>query len=107
MTGDIIRVVIADDHAVVRSGLRAVLGSAVDIEVVGEAKDGLEAVAAAERLKPDIVVMDLSMPEMDGREATRLIVEKELPTKVLMLTMHVEEDYLMPALEAGVAGYLV
>jgi len=107
MTGDLIRVVIVDDHAVVRSGLRAVLGGAVDIEVVGEAKDGREAVAAAERLKPDVVVMDLSMPEMDGREATRIILEKQIPTRILMLTMHAEEDYLMPALEAGVAGYLV
>ncbi len=107
MTGDLIRVVIVDDHAVVRSGLRAVLGGAVDIEVVGEAKDGREAVAVAERLKPDVVVMDLSMPEMDGREATRIILEKQIPTRILMLTMHAEEDYLMPALEAGVAGYLV
>ena len=107
MTGDLIRVVIVDDHAVVRSGLRAVLGGAVDIEVVGEAKDGREAVAAAERLKPDVVVMDLSMPGMDGREATRIILEKQIPTRILMLTMHAEEDYLMPALEAGVAGYLV
>ena len=107
MTGDLIRVVIVDDHAVVRSGLRAVLGGAVDIEVVGEAKDGREAVAAAEQLKPDVVVMDLSMPEMDGREATRIILEKQIPTRILMLTMHAEEDYLMPALEAGVAGYLV
>ena len=107
MTGDLIRVVIVDDHAVVRSGLRAVLGGAVDIEVVGEAKDGREAVSAAERLKPDVVVMDLSMPDMDGREATRIILEKQIPTRILMLTMHAEEDYLMPALEAGVSGYLV
>lgn len=107
MTGDLIRVVIVDDHAVVRSGLRAVLGGAVDIEVVGEAKDGREAVSVAERLKPDVVVMDLSMPDMDGREATRIILEKQIPTRILMLTMHAEEDYLMPALEAGVSGYLV
>ena len=107
MTGDMIRVVLADDHAVVRAGLKAVLGSAKDIEVIGEAKNGAEAVAFAERFKPDIVVMDLSMPDMDGTAATKQIVEKGLPTKVLVLTMHAEEDYLVPLMEAGAAGYLV
>lgn len=107
MTGDTIRVLLADDHAVVRAGLRAVLATAKDIEVVGEAKDGREAVAMAERLKPDVIIMDISMPEMDGREATREIVAKQIATRVLVLTMHAEEEYLLPALEAGVAGYLV
>lgn len=90
MTGDIIRVILADDHSIVRTGLKAVLGAAKDIEVVGEAANGREAVALAERLKPDVAVMDLSMPEMDGREATREIVAKGLPTRVLVLTMHTE-----------------
>jgi len=107
MSGDTIRVILVDDHSVVRAGLKAVLGGARDIEVVGEASNGREAVALAERLKPDIAIMDLSMPEMDGREATQEIVRKELPTRVLVLTMHTEEEYLMPALQAGVAGYLV
>lgn len=107
MSSDNIRVILVDDHAVVRAGLKAVLGSARDIEVVGEASNGREAVALAERLKPDVAVMDLSMPEMDGREATQEIVKKELPTRVLVLTMHAEEEYLMSALQAGVAGYLV
>ncbi len=107
MTGDTIRVILVDDHAVVRAGLKAVLGGARDIEVVGEASNGREAVALAERVKPDVAVMDLSMPEMDGREATAEIVKKELPTRVLVLTMHAEEEYLMSALQAGVAGYLV
>lgn len=107
MTGDLIRVVLADDHAVVRAGLKAVLGSARDIEVVGEAKNGREAVSLAERLKPDVVVMDLTMPELDGRLATKEIAALALPTRVLVLTMHTEEEYLMPALEAGAAGYLV
>lgn len=107
MTGDTIRVILVDDHAVVRAGLKAVLGGARDIEVVGEASNGREAVALAERVKPDVAVMDLSMPEMDGREATVEIVKKELPTRVLVLTMHSEEEYLMSALQAGVAGYLV
>lgn len=107
MNGDRIRVVLADDHAVVRAGLRAVLGSASDIEVIGEVKSGREAVDMAVRFVPDVVVMDLSMPDMDGTAATKEIVAKELPTKVLVLTMHTEEDYLIPLMEAGASGYLV
>ena len=107
MSIDFIRVVLADDHAIVRAGLRAVLGTARDMEVVGEAKDGREAVALVERLKPDIVVMDLTMDGMDGTAATQEIVAKGRPTKVLVLTMHAEKEYLIPVLEAGAAGYLV
>ena len=107
MSGDLIRVILADDHAVVRAGLKAVLGGARDIDVVGEASDGGDAVALAERLKPDVVVMDLSMGKMDGRAATKAIVSKGLPTRVLVLTMHAEEEYLVSVLEAGAAGYLV
>ena len=107
MTGDLIRVVLADDHAVVRAGLKAVLSAARDIEVIGEAKTGREAVALAERFKPDVVVMDLSMPELDGTAATKEIVQKGLAARVLVLTMHAEEDYLVPLMEAGAAGYLV
>jgi len=107
MSGDLIRVVLADDHAVVRAGLRAVLGVARDIEVIGEAKTGREAVTLAERFKPNVVVMDLSMPELDGAAATKEIVEKGLATRILVLTMHGEDDYLIPLMEAGAAGYLV
>jgi DNA-binding NarL/FixJ family response regulator len=107
MIGDTIRVVLADDHTVVRAGLKAVLGVAKDIEVIGEAKTGREAVALAERFKPDVIVMDLSMPELDGTAATKEIVEKGLPTRVLILTMHAEEDYLVALMQAGAAGYLV
>jgi two-component system, NarL family, response regulator NreC len=107
MTDDVITVVLADDHAVVRAGLRAVLGVARDIQVVGEAKSGREAVSLAERLKPDVVVMDLSMDDMDGAAATKEIVAKGLAARVLVLTMHAEEDYLVPVLEAGAVGYLV
>lgn len=107
MPGDVIRVLLADDHAVVRAGLKAVLGVAKDIEVVGEAKDGGEAVSMTDRLKPDVVVMDLSMPGMDGTAATRVIVEKRPETRVLVLTMHAEEEYLVPLLEAGASGYLM
>ena len=107
MPGDLIRVVLADDHAVVRAGLKAVLGTARDISVVGEACNGREAVAMAERLTPDVVVMDLTMPELDGAGATAEIVSKGGATRVLVLTMHSEDEYLLPLLEAGAAGYLV
>jgi two-component system, NarL family, response regulator NreC len=107
MSIESIRVLLADDHAVVRTGLKAVLGAAKDIVVVGEASNGREAVEMVERLTPHVVVMDLTMPEMDGAEATREITGRGLATRVLVLTMHAEEDYLMPVLEAGAAGYVV
>ena len=102
-----IRVILADDHTVVRRGLKAVLGTAKDIEVIGEAKNGREAIALAERFKPDVVVMDLDMDEMGGADALKEIVAKGLPCRVLVLTMHAEEEYLVPLLESGAAGYLV
>lgn len=104
---DRIRVVLADDHSVVRAGLRAILGAAKDIEVIGEAKNGVEAVAMAERYKPDVVVMDLGMPDLDGASATKEIVAKGLAARVLVLTMQLEDDYLIPLMEAGAAGFLV
>lgn len=107
MIGDLIRVLLVDDHAVVRAGLKAVLATAKDIDVVGEAKNGREAVTLAERLNPDVIVMDLSMDEMDGATATKEIVAKGLASRVLILTMHAEDDYLVPVLEAGASGYLV
>src|SRR3954467_1704567 len=107
MTGDMIRVILADDHAVVRAGLKAVLGAARDIEVIGEARTGREAVAMAERFNPDVVIMDLGMPDIDGTTATKEIVAKKLPARVLILTMQSEEDYLVPLMEAGAAGCLV
>ncbi len=107
MSAATIRVILADDHAVVRAGLRAVLGAAPDIDVIGEASDGSEAVQLADTLDPDVVVMDLTMDGMDGTAATREIVAKHLRARVLVLTMHAEEDYLIPVLEAGAAGYLM
>lgn len=107
MSGDVIRVLLADDHAVVRAGLKAVLGSAKDIAVVGEAGNGREAVDAALRLNPDVVVMDLSMDEMDGVAATRELKSRASASRVLILTMHAEDEYLVPLLEAGASGYLV
>lgn len=107
MASDIIRVVLADDHAVVRAGVKAVLSSAKDIQVIGEASNGREAVATVERLKPDVIVMDLSMGEMDGITATKELIAKETKTKILILTMHAEDAYLVKVLEAGASGYLV
>lgn len=107
MTSDVIRVILADDHAVVRAGVKAVLGAAKDIQVIGEASNGREAVALTERLDPDVVVMDLSMGEMDGITATQQMVEKQIRSKVLILTMHAEDAYLVKVLEAGASGYLV
>ncbi|HEU4642021.1 MAG TPA: response regulator transcription factor, partial [Gemmatimonadaceae bacterium] len=107
MSSDLIRVVLADDHAIVRAGLKAVLGSARDIEVVGEASNGKDAIALVQRLHPDVVVMDLSMAEMDGIAATKALAAMEGSPRVLVLTMHAEEDYLVPLLEAGASGYLV
>ena len=107
MPGDVIRVILADDHSVVRAGLKAVLSSAKDISVIGEAANGREAVALAERFNPDVVIMDLSMPDMDGTAATKAILAKQTTTRVLVLTMHAEEEYLLPLLEAGASGYLV
>ena len=107
MSADQIRVILADDHAVVRAGLKAVLGASEDIAVIGEASDGAEAIELAESLDPDVVIMDLTMDRMDGTSATREIVAKKLRARVLVLTMHAEEDYLLPVLEAGAAGYLM
>src|SRR5438067_9426951 len=107
MTADLIRVGLADDHLVVRAGLKSLLASQRDMTVVGEAATGREAVALASRLMPDVMLMDLTMPEMDGTTATREILAAGLPTRVLILTMHTEDDYLAAALEAGAAGYLM
>src|SRR5215467_6805822 len=101
MISESIRVLLADDHSVVRAGLKAVLGSTPDIVVVGEVSNGREAVDAVVRLKPDVVVMDLSMPILDGVVATKEIVESGVGTRVIILSMHAEEDYLVPAMEAG------
>ena len=102
-----IRVVLVDDHAVVRAGLKAVLGSAKDIQVVGEGSSGNDAIALAERVDPDVIIMDLSMGEKDGATATRELVAKGVRSKILILTMHAEDSYLVALLEAGAAGYLV
>lgn len=101
-----IQVLLADDHAMFRAGLRALLDAESNIEIVGEASNGDEAVDMARTEDPDIVVMDLSMPEADGLEATRRISALDLDVDVLVLTVHAEEEYLVPVVEAGASGYL-
>lgn len=109
--GDKIRVLIVDDHAMVRQGLRTFLelqdGGALPIEVTGEAINGLEAVEMAIRLKPDIVLLDLVMPEMDGIQATSRIIECSPNSRVIILTSFGEEDRVLPAIRAGAQGYLL
>src|SRR5919107_292995 len=101
------RIIITDDHALVRDGLRSMLDDEPGLEVVGEAANGQEALELCRSLKPDLVLMDVRMPEMDGLEATRAI-KQELPsTSVLMVTMHENPDYLLEALNAGAAGYVL
>ena len=102
-----IRVLIADDHAVVREGLRVFLELQEGIEVVGEAADGREAVEAAALLRPDVIVLDLVMPRLDGVAAMRVLRESVPATRVIVLTSFLDDDKLLPALRAGAAGYLL
>ncbi len=101
-----IKVLLADDHAVLRSGLRLLINSQADMEVVGEASDGLEAVEKAVRVKPDVVLMDITMPGMGGIEAAREIKTKVPDMRVLALTVHEDEAHLRRFLEAGASGYV-
>jgi two-component system response regulator NreC len=101
------RILVADDHTIVRQGLRAILESEPDIEVVGEAADGREAVKKAGSLAPDVVIMDVSMPKMNGLEATARIVKGNPAIKVVALTMHNSEEYVYALLKAGAKGYLL
>jgi two-component system, NarL family, response regulator LiaR len=103
----VIRVLIADDHAVVRQGLRTFLGLQEDIEVVGEAADGEQAVAEAERLAPDVVLMDLVMPGMDGVEAIRRLHARVPAARAVVLSSFIDEERLFPVVRAGAAGYLL
>jgi DNA-binding NarL/FixJ family response regulator len=102
-----IRVLVVDDHAILRDGIRSILEGQDDIIVIGEASDGAEAFEYVKKLLPDIVLMDISMPKINGLEATRLIKEHFPNVKVLILTQHDNREYITPALQAGAAGYVL
>ena len=102
-----IRVIVADDHHLVRQGIRMLLEKADDIEVVGEAEDGQEAVEMAERLTPDVLVMDISMPRLNGTQATERIHSRGLATQVVILSMHADETIVRQALRYGAKGYVL
>jgi NarL family two-component system response regulator LiaR len=102
-----IRVLITDDHAILRKGIRALLSTEADMEVVGEAANGVEALAQARALRPDVILMDLVMPEMDGIEATRRITAELPGVHVLVLTSFAADDKVFPAIKAGALGYIL
>ncbi len=102
-----IRILLADDHKIVRDGLRALLAQDKDMKVIGEARDGLSAVELALAQIPDVIIMDVSMPEISGIEATRQIVERHPGIKVIALSMHSDKRYVSGILSAGAAGYLL
>jgi DNA-binding NarL/FixJ family response regulator len=104
---DKITVLLVDDHGLVRRGFRRILGDEADLEVVGEASDGLEAIRLAQQLRPQVVVMDCALPGVNGIQATRKILETTPATLVLMLSMHPEETLVRQALEAGARGYIL
>ena len=102
-----IDVVLVDDHQVVRKGLKSIIEAELDLAVVGEASDGRKAVDLVARKQPNVVVMDISMPRLNGFEATRRIVESQTDVRVLMLTVHDDKEYIFRSLEAGASGYLI
>jgi NarL family two-component system response regulator LiaR len=107
MTQAPIRVLIVDDHTIVRKGIRALLAEMAGIEVVGEADNGQEAVTQAETLHPDVILMDLAMPKMDGIEATRQIKASQPESRILVMTSFAADDKVFPAIKAGALGYLL
>ena len=103
---DKIKILVVDDHAMMRDGIRALLGLNNDIEVVGEASEGKEAIEKVQELAPDVVVMDIAMPGMDGLEATRRIRKKNPKVKVIVLTQHDNREYILSCIKAGAAGFV-
>ncbi len=102
-----IRIVLAEDHTIVRQGLRSILEKQPGMEVIAEAENGREAVQIAEKLKPDVILMDFSMPGLNGLEATRQIKQRMPNTKILILTRHANKEYIKSILRAGASGYLI
>jgi DNA-binding NarL/FixJ family response regulator len=101
------RIVIAEDHTILREGLRSLLSSSPEFEIVGEAKDGREAIGCVEKFKPDLILTDLSMPRMNGMEAIKEIKRQSPETKILVLTVHKAEEYILATFRAGANGYLL
>jgi DNA-binding NarL/FixJ family response regulator len=101
------RIVIAEDHTILREGLGSLLSSSPEFEIVGEAEDGREAIRCVEKLKPDLILTDLSMPRMNGMDAIREIKRQSPKTKVLVLTVHKTEEYILATLKAGAEGYIL
>ncbi|MCJ7551904.1 MAG: response regulator transcription factor [Anaerolineae bacterium] len=102
-----IRVLIVDDHTIVRKGIRALLAEIAGLEVVGEAADGQEAIAQSARLHPDVILMDLAMPRLDGIEATRQIKTRQPESRILVMTSFATDEKVLPAIKAGAQGYLL
>src|SRR6266704_2991563 len=102
-----IRILLADDHTILRAGLKMMLNAQPDMEVIGEAQDGRQALHEAQRLQPDVILMDITMPDMNGIEATKQIKRAQPEIKVLVLTMHENDEYVFQALRAGASGYML
>jgi two-component system response regulator NreC len=102
-----IHILLADDHTILRAGLKMMLNAQPDMEIVGEASDGRQAITETQRLQPDIILMDITMPEMNGIEATRQIKKLVPESRILILTMHEHDEYVFQALRAGASGYML
>jgi two-component system response regulator DegU len=102
-----IKILLVDDHGIVRDGIKATLSSEKNLKIIGEASNGIEAIELTKKLTPDIIIMDISMPEMSGIEATAIISDRFPNTRTLVLSMHDNEDYILKSIESGAYGYLL